>query len=58
MATRICPHCGEERQARGFHFHIEGCKEKHNPLRERYALQIKNMLPEQAGRFLRKAGGG
>ncbi len=56
MNTRICPYCKEERQARGFIFHEKACREKN--MRERYALQTKNMSPEQTERFLRKAGGG
>lgn len=26
MATKICPNCGEEKEARGFHFHVKNCK--------------------------------
>jgi len=25
MATKICPKCGEEKDARGFHFHVNKC---------------------------------
>ena len=59
MTIRLCPHCGEGKQARGFHFHEIACKAKRklNPLRKRYALQLKNMTPEQADKFLSKAGG-
>ena len=55
--TKICPYCQEERQARGFHFHEIACraKRKLNPIKERYAIEIENMRPEQAEKFLRKA---
>jgi len=59
MATKICPHCGEEKDTRGFHIHVKVCKDKMmlEPLRKQYAHQIASMKPEQADRFLRKAGG-
>ena len=55
--SKVCPYCGKERNSRGFHLHIRACKERNDPLRKRYALQIANMSPEQAERFLRKAKG-
>jgi len=56
--TKTCPHCGKERDSRGFRLHLKFCEERNDPLRERYALEIANMTPEQAEKFLRKAGGG
>lgn len=58
MNTRICPNCLQEKNTQGFHFHVRACKEENDPLRERYALQLANMRPEQAEKFLRKARGG
>ncbi len=55
MTTKLCPFCKKERPARGFHFHTKACSKKHDPLRARYALQIENMSPAHAERFLRKA---
>lgn len=57
---RICPHCGEEKDARGFNIHVIRCKEKANmaTLQKRYAAQLKIMTPEAGERFLRKAQGG
>lgn len=26
MATKICPNCGKEKEARGFHSHVKNCK--------------------------------
>ena len=61
MNTKICNYCGKEKGLRGFAVHEKACMEKHipeeNPLRERYANQIRTMTPEQAERFLRKAAG-
>jgi hypothetical protein len=28
MATRICPYCGQEKNAQGFHFHEITCRDK------------------------------
>ena len=60
MNTKVCPHCGQEKQTRGFHFHEAVCKKKKNLelLKKRYAKQIANMSPKAAERFLRKAQGG
>jgi hypothetical protein len=57
--TKICPYCGQEKNIRGFHIHLKACKKKHelDPLRKRYANQIRNMSEVAAERFLRKAGG-
>jgi hypothetical protein len=59
MATRTCPHCGQEKDARGFQLHVASCKEKTRraALRERYTRQLAGMTAVQAERFLRKAGG-
>jgi len=56
---RTCPHCGQEKEARGFDLHVSACelKVKMAKLRKRYAQQLGNMTPEQAERFLRKAQG-
>ena len=57
---RICPHCGEEKDTRGFNIHIIRCKERvrEATLQRRYASQLKNMTPEAGERFLKKAQGG
>ena len=57
MATKICPKCGVEREARGFEFHVKACKGTLETLSKRYATQTVNMTPHVARRFLRKAGG-
>jgi len=56
MTAKICPHCKEEQDPRGFWIHTEACKLKQ--LRKKYASSIANMSAEQEARFLRKAGGG
>ena len=56
---KICPHCGEEKDARGFNLHVVSCKEKARmkELRKRYSVQIAKMNPTSVDKFLRKAGG-
>jgi len=54
--TRICPHCGKEREARGFVWHKKACVLK--ILKKRYANSLATMNPKVAERFLRKAQGG
>jgi len=55
--TRICPHCHQEKQARGFSVHEAVCeqKKKNGQLRKRYASNLATMTPEQSEKFLRKA---
>jgi len=60
MATRVCPECGDEKDARGFNIHLIRCREKARmkALRKRYANQLATMTPQAGERFLRKAQGG
>ena len=55
--TKTCPICGEEKNARGFAWHLKACKAKAklDPIKKRYAFQLQNMTAEAAERFLRKA---
>lgn len=65
---KVCPHCGVEKESRGFHIHEKACVEKNQPeepipdkfskLRVRYEKQLRTMTPEQGEKFLRKAQGG
>jgi len=57
MVTKICPECGEEKDARGFAIHVIRCRENKlmEGLRKRYANQLAKMSPEAGERFLRKA---
>ena len=57
MATVMCPHCKQEKEARGFTLHEKACKIKNDPWRKRYAKDIAHMTPENAEKFLRKAQG-
>jgi len=59
MAVKVCPHCGQEKDTRGFSVHVISCKDKTKmeSLKKRYASQLQTMTPMAAERFLRKAGG-